>query len=238
MAPHDAARKSCQYNFRLGKVEREMAAARDGAGRSRQTRTAAMQRPTSVTVFGVLNLVFGGFGLLRAFVSLAVMLSTTAQFAETGTVYWGRPGGFPGLAGMLMLLLYLVGGVMEVSSGVGLLRMRRWGRSLAIGYSGVVFVRLAITAVFTYYFVLRPMTERLGVQHDDEDFRLAAVIGAAVGAGVSAIYPSLLWYFMTRRNVYIAFHGGEMQEHGEPEQMPRPVVSDNPYASPSASDQP
>ena len=90
-----------------------------------------MQRPTSVTVLGVLNLVFGGFGLLRAFLSLALAVKTTAQFAAAGTVYWGQVAGYPaGLAGILMLMLSLTGSGMELGSGIGLLRDAALGTHL------------------------------------------------------------------------------------------------------------
>ena len=53
-----------------------------------------------------------------------------------------------------------------------------------------------------------------------------------IGAGCCVtVYPLLLWFFMTRPNVFWAFNGGSPALHGEVEFAPHTVsVSANPYA--------
>ena len=89
-----------------------------------------MQAPTSVTVFGILNIVFGLLGLF------GTAFSAVALFAAGGN----NPFlvNQPPLVMTWMQFSIVLGGVASVVlliSGVGLLRLRPWGRTMAIGYA-------------------------------------------------------------------------------------------------------
>jgi hypothetical protein len=89
------------------------------------------KRPTVATVFAVLNIVFGGFGLLAALgIGLAFQVSTLL--------------GVYTLVGVVLALL-------EVYSGIMLLTNKKSGVGLTQLYA---FASLAMTAAYTIYMVV------------------------------------------------------------------------------------
>jgi hypothetical protein len=103
-----------------------------------------MERPGSVTAFGILNVVFAVFGFLG-------LLGTIALFSMAGTlnipvVKIMREN--PAYATWLKLTIplgLLSCGVL-LAAGVGLLRMENWAGKLSIGYAiyGIVFSILGL----------------------------------------------------------------------------------------------
>src|SRR5437667_11510960 len=97
-----------------------------------------MERPGSVTAFGILNIAFAVLGVFG-------LLGTIALFSMTGTSI--NPVAkimqeSPALATWLKLSIplgLLSCGVLLVA-GIGLLRLKKWGRKLSIGntLSGIV----------------------------------------------------------------------------------------------------
>ena len=148
-------------------------------------------RPTSVTVFGVLNIIFGAWGLLGI-----VMLA--ALFA----IGWvaGRHA-FPPPPLMLLerhpvalawtlasIPLGLVATGVLIAAGIGLLRMKRWARTASIvcGICGIV----AASIVIPVSFLRRGPT--VGIAH--------GLVGC-----IGLIYAIVLLVFVFRRSVVEAF---------------------------------
>ena len=137
------------------------------------------QPPVSIKVFGILNIVFAGLGLLVA--------------AFLAAVYYGaggllEPGELEELFESSTYLTYLkvtilisvLATLVLLASGIGLLKHRSWGRTLAIGYAIFAFAEAAIGMFVTAHFV-----------------------DAAEAAGdiKGVIYPTILLIFMLRPNV-------------------------------------
>ena len=165
-----------------------------------------MQRPTSVTVFGVLNIVFGALGLLSTAVSMVVLFAVDAQagamdpFANVNPVWnmWIKVSIVLGVVAMLVL----------IASGIGLLNLRPWGRTLAIGYSIYAIAAGLIGTAMQFSYVVQPMLEQFEVHGGPEAAAaMATVIGGLLGGCIGLVYPALLWYYMTRQHVVAAFSG-------------------------------
>jgi hypothetical protein len=165
-----------------------------------------MQRPTSVTVFGVLNVIFGALGLI------GVAITAVALFVVR------ERGGQDPLLGMnaawdswtkASLLLGGVAVVLLLVSGIGLLSMRPWGRSWAVGYAiyGVIVGVLGV--VVPAMILARPALQGLEARGNPE--AVGAMIGllggTVIGGCMRLVYPALLWYYMTRPHVVAAFSG-------------------------------
>ena len=164
-----------------------------------------MQRPVSVTVFGILNIVFAGLGVFA-------MIGTIALFSLPGTsnnpvVRIMRES--PAYAAWLKLTipLGLLTCVALLVAGFGLLRLKSWARKLSIGYAIYAIAFGILGIVVNFIFLFGPLLEEAHRRHGPE---AAGAIGGAVGGTIGGcfglIYPILLLIFMTRPNVVAAFH--------------------------------
>ncbi len=160
-----------------------------------------MLRPTSVTVFGVLNLIFGFFGILSTGFLAAVLISGSPVInANTGGAlvdWWMRIN--TGLAIVFSLVLFV--------SGIGLLRMRPWGRKFSIGYSVYAIVSTVVGVIVQFSLMIVPIMD---AQRGGNLTAFAMLVPSVVGSCIGLIYPILLWFFMTRPHVIAAFQGNWM----------------------------
>src|SRR3990170_2086660 len=113
-----------------------------------------MQRPTSVTVFGALNISFGVLGLMGTAMSALVAVVTDPR------VNWmAPPVNTPPVWALwtrVSIVASAVSVILLITSGTGLLKLRPWGRSLAIGYSVYAIVAGLVGFVMFFAFVARP----------------------------------------------------------------------------------
>lgn len=164
-----------------------------------------MQRPTSVTVFGILNIVFAVFGLcgvafsVRLFMPSADMANNpVVQIFQSSPVYeaWMK----------LSLALGVVVVVALVASGIGLLNLKPWARTISVVYGIYAIVMTIASEVINYFFLVQPLLQRA---HSEQGPQAAGDIGGAIGSMFGGcfgiIYPVLLLIFMTRPNVVEAF---------------------------------
>ena len=196
-----------------------------------------MNRPTSVTVFGVLNLVFavmGTFGLAMAAIVIFFNPFPQPEGLPTSEVY--------DTFNKLMFPVSVVGALMLGASGIGLLLMRPWGRVLAVAYSMLTVVTTIAAMVMQWIFFTGPILEYYeGQEGPEASGALIGAIGGSIGGVVGLIFPVLLWYFMTRPRVVAAFHGVPAPANGE--WSPALAASrtgdlSNPYSSPETDTMP
>ena len=193
-----------------------------------------MQRPTSVLVFGILNLVFGLLGLCGTLAALAMMYGPLAeQMAQMGkdnvTVQLQADPTYHGF----MLVMSVVGfpfTILLVAAGVGLLRMRPWGRTGSIVYGVYDIIATIAALVMNYVFILFPLMQRVDQLPEAERVGvMAGMMGGIAGGCISLIYPILLLVFMYRANVRAAFAAVAAAEMRTPPDSP--FETGNPYQS-------
>jgi hypothetical protein len=164
-----------------------------------------MQRPVSVTVFGILNIGFAAFGVFGVFATLALFSMESAaagnpviRIMQENVAYagWMKITIPFGILACLALL----------ACGIGLLMMKSWARKLAIGYSIYAIVFGLISIVVNFLFLFRPlMQEAAQNQGPEAAGAIGGAIGGTVGGCFSMIYPILLLIFMTRPKIVAAF---------------------------------
>lgn len=174
-----------------------------------------MQRPQAVTVFGVLNIAFAAFGLMGLLSSLSMLAMARNMKASTPNPVLKLMDSSPGFTlwtnisigvGFIFTLVLL-------ASGIGLLKMKSWGRTLSFVYIAYAVIFGILSTVMNYMFLVVPLMEQSKNQQGAEQ---AAAIGGAVGGMVGGcfglIYPMLLAFFMMRPNVIAAFKNPEPLE--------------------------
>ena len=163
-----------------------------------------MQRPTSVTVFGILNIVFAAFGVLGLIAAIALFFlpadsnNPVIKIMHENAAY------------ALWLKVCIPLGVLSCSAllaaGIGLLRLKSWARKLSIGYAIYAIVFGLVGMVVNFVVLIEPMIKQAQNQQGPE---AAGAIGGAIGGSLGGcfglIYPVVLLIFMLRPAVAAAF---------------------------------
>ncbi|HTR42885.1 MAG TPA: hypothetical protein VMH87_14825 [Pseudomonadales bacterium] len=165
-----------------------------------------MQRPTSVTVFGILNIVFAGLGLCGTAFSVMLFMPSAAtannpvvQIIQSSPAYaaWMKVSLGLGLVVIVALL----------AAGIGLLNLKPWARTLSIIYAIYTIIMTLVGVVINYFFLIQPMLQKAqGQQGPEAAGAIGGAIGGFGGGCIAVIYPILLLIFMTRPHVVAAFN--------------------------------
>ncbi len=175
-----------------------------------------MQRPASVTTFGILNIVFAALGVI-GIIGTILMFSMT-DGSHNPAIKIMRES--PAYAGWLKLsiALGLLSSAALLAAGIGLLALKPWARKLSIGYAIYAIAFGLLNLGMSFMFVFRPLLEEASRKQGPE---AAGAIGGAVGGTFGGcfglVYPILLLIFMTRPKVTAAFRPPEM-----PPELPSP----------------
>lgn len=163
------------------------------------------RRPTSVTVFGIVNIVFGSLGLACT-PAWAFWLFTpvAAGAARNPTTELMRGETYRGVLIASIILSWIASGVL-LAAGIGLLKERSWGRKLSVGYGVYSIAAQIVAALANFLLLVRPLME--AARHDRSPEATSAATLAVVsnvGGLVGLVFPVLLLVFMTRPYV-VAF---------------------------------
>ena len=164
-----------------------------------------MQRPTSVTVFGILNIVFAGFGIVG--IVFAAMLFTVVGSNSNNPVVQIIQDN-PGFATWMKISVVLgfIVSLALLAAGIGLLKLQPWARTISIIYGIYSLIMVPVGTVVNYIYVTRPMIEQAqGTQGPAAAGAIGGAIGGMIGGCFGLIYPVLLLIFMFRSNVVAAF---------------------------------
>lgn len=191
-----------------------------------------MPRPASVTVFGVLNLLYGGLSLCGVAVTIPLLMVEVGQ----------KPVGMLGSESLVYqvwtyfsLAISVPLTIQLLAAGVGLLRMRRWGLTLSLWYAALDLLLTFVGVVFIAIYVAVPLLQGEVAGGPAE---IGGAIGGVIGGAFGMIYPALMWYFLSRPHVAAAFAGAGMPFTPEAtagaaiQSMPAAPASDNPYVAP------
>jgi len=160
----------------------------------------ATGKPTSVMVFGVLNIVFGGLGILCTPFSILMILGAEkfAAMSQAPVIEYAP-------AYRIVLLASSIVGIgfsaWLLALGIGLVKMKGWGRRGSVIYSIIVIVWGIVGVVLnilSLHFGWINMPER----------SIPGFIGGMCGGMVGMVYPVLLLIFMQTGKVKRAFGEG------------------------------
>ena len=105
-----------------------------------------MQRPTSVTVFAILNIVFAAFGLFGALASVMLFVAVGAN-SNNPVIQVIRDN--PAYAAWMKFSIVLGVAVAAVllAAGIGLLMLKSWARIVSIAYAIYAIVMIPVGTV-------------------------------------------------------------------------------------------
>jgi hypothetical protein len=160
---------------------------------STQVPPQVVERPTSVTVFGILNIVFGGLAF------------SCSPFAVFGFLMAGERMEMTAGYKTFLLLMNLVGfgsTIWMLVLGIGLLMLRKWARngSVIFAYCGIMFIVISYGSRFLALYLgwlKLPQGIPQGILHE--------LIGGTCAGLIWLIYPVLLLVLMQTAKVKQAF---------------------------------
>ena len=165
-----------------------------------------MQRPTTVTVFGILNVVFAIIGF---FASLASLMMFTAAAASTNNPVIQLVHDNPNYAAWMKIsvVLGVLVSVLLLAAGIGLLKLQSWARIASIVYGIYSIVMVIVGSVINYFFLVQPLLQQAQQKQGPEatGAAIGGAIGGMFGSCFGIIYPVLLLIFMMKANVKAAF---------------------------------
>jgi len=91
-----------------------------------------MQRPISVNVFGILNIVFACFGILGTVASLCLLFGAAASNNPVAKVIQENATYMAYLK--VMIPVGILASITLLVAGIGLLMLKNWARYLSIGF--------------------------------------------------------------------------------------------------------
>ena len=166
-----------------------------------------MQRPTAVTVFGILNIIFAALGIFGVLASVMLFMAVgnssnnpVIQIIHDNPAYaaWMK----------ISIVLGLLASGVLLAAGIGLLKLRPWARTLSIIYAIYALVMVLVGSVVNYIFLVQPMLQQAQQKQGPEAAgAIGGAIGGMFGSCFGLIYPVLLLIFMMRANVVAAFRG-------------------------------
>jgi len=163
-----------------------------------------MQRPPSVTLFGILNFVFAAFGVIGLITSFA-LFSLPADSSDSVIKLMHQSSGYA-----VWLKSCIPLGVLSCSAllaaGIGLLRLKSWARILSIVYAIYAIAFCLAALLINLIFMVQPMFQQVRPQ---QQLVAAVAIGGPISGTLGEllwpIYPILLLVFMLRPKVAAAF---------------------------------
>jgi hypothetical protein len=161
-----------------------------------------MQRPTSVTVFGILNIIFAALGIFGTIASIVLFLAPPDPNNPMIKIMYENPA--YAIWFKVEIPLGILSGAALLAAGIGLLCLKSWARTLSMAYAIYAILFGILGMVANFIFLYRPMAEKL--QGPAAAGATGAMIGGSIGGCLSLIYPILLLIFMRRPTVTAAFH--------------------------------
>lgn len=170
------------------------------------------KRPTSVTVFAVIDIILSVLGVLGMAFYVVMQLglipqmnnarNPTLKLMEENPAYnlFIQVSTYVGFAATIALLC----------GAIGMLMLRNWARLTVIGWSIYTIVLTILATVLNYFLMLKPMIEE--AQGPE---KMGLQIGIAFAIGFSLIYiayAGLQMFMLTRPKVVAAF--ANPMDHG------------------------
>jgi hypothetical protein len=164
-----------------------------------------MQRPTAVTVFGILNILFAVLGVISIFASMAMLRFVDASQQKNPVIEALHNNAIYAAWFKLMIPLGMVSSVVLLAAGVGLLLLKNWARITSIIYAIYSIIVCLAGVAMNFVFLLMPLLNQSNHGTVEVAAEIGAAIGTVIGGVFGLVYPILVLVFMTRPKIVAAF---------------------------------
>lgn len=163
-------------------------------------------KPASITVFGILNIVFGLLGLCGVVGAVAAFFLPIAPGTELPAAKLMQNEAYR-IFMFITIPLGFIATVALVAGGIGMLQDKGWGRTLSVWYAIYTLVSGFIGILVNLFLVMLPTLQMLdGLPAGPEKAgAIGGMVGGTFGGCIGLIFPALLLYFMTRPHVKAYF---------------------------------
>ena len=177
------------------------------------------KRPASMTFLGITNVVFGALALIGSGFALYLLFGGATNMVPQGgldlqAVLTERFEWYDGYAKTSAFASIPVA-LTLLASGIGLLQVKSWGRTLSNIY-GVVAILTALVTLYINTQVVMPVMTELAQMNDSTaaNGAEAGISGATGGSCLALGYPLILLIFVNRHGVKEAIREHAAQQPG------------------------
>jgi hypothetical protein len=165
--------------------------------------------PIAGTIFGVLHIVFGLFGICGSvFSSLMFFIPVTPDMARQNPVLkLMQENAFYRIFNQGSLIIGLIATFVLIAAGIGLLMQRPFGRKLSIGYGVYGVIAVILGTIVNVVFVFPALLENINNMPagPEQAGAIGGIIGGVLGLVLGLIYPVLTLYFMYTPKMIAAY---------------------------------
>ena len=167
------------------------------------------EKPKAIKVFGILNVIFGGLGLLGTCIGLGAILAITSGLIpvpdgqSNPAFVLQEENAFLYFYNILSAAFALLFTIVLLTSGIGVLRHKRWGRTTGLAWVAYCVLSTIVVSVVTwthiYPYQLATMDEATAAVPNMEAILMGGMIfGNVVSVGY-LIYPGLFVFFSSKQ---------------------------------------
>lgn len=163
-------------------------------------------RPVSIKIFGILNIVFGAIGvigLIAGVLGAVAMMFLIQNRGPNAEIMRMNPLFHENLGVRIyfgaQMILGAAATIVLIISGIGLLRDKMYGRKLAIIYGWFAVVSGILGIAVNFFLITLPMMQKMS--GPGASFSGQIVVSSFIGGLTGLLFPALLLYFMYQANV-------------------------------------
>ena len=166
-------------------------------------------KPKAIKVFGILNVIFGGLGLLGTCIGLGAILAITsgllpAPEGQSNPAFVTQDeDAFLYYYNIISATFALIFTIVLLVSGIGLLQHKKWGRTTGLAWAAYCVLSTIVVSVVTwthiYPYQLETMDEAAAAVPNMEAILLGSMIFGNVLSVGFLIYPGLFAVFSSNQ---------------------------------------
>jgi hypothetical protein len=153
------------------------------------------RRTGGMTAVAIVNMIFGGIGILNGLLLVAVMVTLLREEARLGVLEIQ-------VARSAFAITALATGFIGLISGIGIFILRPWGRMLGLAY-GVLLLVICVLSFFLVPLIASIRTN--GFHASDTTNFVRLIVFGTIYAGVPVIYAPLMLFAFSRPTWKAAF---------------------------------